>query len=153
MAWKNRKNTVDDFKARLVKSPDSDCILYIGTLGYNGYGTFAYDSRFYHAHRFAWEMEMGPIPDGMQIDHLCRVRNCCNVKHLEVVTPRENTLRGDTPAARNARKTHCKRGHEFTPENTRISKHGHRFERICRACARDHMRRIRAAKRSSQFSV
>lgn len=88
------------------------------------------------AHRYAYELLVGPIPDGLELDHLCRVRHCVNPAHLEPVTRRENLLRGETHAARNAAKTHCKRGHEFTPENTYYPKGG----RGCRTCRTAYMR-------------
>jgi hypothetical protein len=90
------------------------------------------------AHRIAYTLEHGPIPDGLTIDHLCRNRRCCNPAHLEAVTERENILRGTCPAAENARKTHCNRGHEFTPENTYDKREG---QRQCKTCMRDNDRR------------
>lgn len=83
------------------------------------------------AHRVAYEEFVGPIPEGLQIDHLCRNRGCVNPYHLEPVTQRENLLRGEGFAGRQARQTHCKRGHEFTAENTH---RGSKGERVCRAC-------------------
>jgi hypothetical protein len=74
---------------------------------------------------------VGKIPEGLQIDHLCRVRECANPAHLEAVTCRENLLRGDTVTAHNANKTHCVNGHEYTPENTAITRDGCRRCRIC----------------------
>ena len=85
------------------------------------------------AHRLAYEWFVGPIPEGLVLDHLCRNPRCCNPQHLEAVDHRENCLRGTSPWAQNARKTHCANGHEFTPENTRIS----RGARDCRACKRE----------------
>lgn len=84
-------------------------------------------------HRVVYEALVGPIPDGMVIDHLCRQPSCVNPAHLEPVTRRENVLRGLTLPAANARKTHCKHGHEFTPENTYLFPTG---TRGCRTCAR-----------------
>lgn len=84
-------------------------------------------------HRYVYEALVSEIPEGMELDHLCRVRHCCNPAHLEPVTPLENTMRGEGPTAVNARKTHCVHGHEFTPENTYIRPDG---SRKCIACRR-----------------
>ncbi len=97
-----------------------------------GYGHCARDSGY--AHRVSWEIANGPIPAGLTIDHLCRVRACVNPDHLDAVTIRENILRSPfAVAAINARKTHCVRGHPFDEENTRLDSHG---RRICRTCHR-----------------
>ena len=102
----------------------------------SGYGLIAISrTEKRSAHRVAYELSVGPIPDGMTIDHLCRVTQCVRARHLELVSPGENTRRGFSPPANNARKTHCKRGHEFTPENTKIV-NWHGEHRHCRACQR-----------------
>lgn len=93
------------------------------------------------AHRVGYEFAIGPIPDKLTLDHLCRVRHCVNPDHLEPVTRGENTLRGDSPWSINKRKTHCINGHEFTPDNTWTSKRG---ERHCRECTRIRKRQRRA---------
>jgi hypothetical protein len=87
-------------------------------------------------HRVTYRAFMGPIPDGMEIDHLCRNPPCCNPDHLEAVTHRENILRSTSPLAAHARKTHCIRGHEFTPENTVTRTRPGGTGRDCRACSR-----------------
>lgn len=74
----------------------------------------------YRAHRFIYELMRGPVPLGLVLDHLCRNRACVNPEHLEVVPNKVNVLRGVGLTAQNARKTHCKNGHEFTPANTRF---------------------------------
>ena len=94
-------------------------------------------------HRYFYEQAKGPIPPGMQIDHLCRVTLCCEPSHLEAVTNRENAMRGSSFSAVNARKEACLRGHEFTPENT--YKWRGKF-RQCRACVRE-LQRVRRARR------
>lgn len=83
------------------------------------------------AHRWAYEHYRGKIPFGVEPDHLCRVRECANPWHLELVTHRENVLRSNGVTAINARKTHCDYGHEFTEENTIARKDGGRACRLC----------------------
>lgn len=114
------------------------------------------------AHRALYELMVGPIPAGHDLDHLCHTadptclrdrdcphRACCNPAHLEPVTERENTLRGSSPIALNAAKTHCHNGHEFTPENTYVVRTAARRlpGRGCRECRRLYMRARRAAAR------
>jgi len=103
-----------------------------------------------YVHRLAFEAAFGPAPDGLQLDHLCRNRHCLNPLHLDPVTPRENTLRGTSPMAKNAAKTHCKHGHEFSIENTRIRPEG---GRSCRTCERATLRRRRERIRSERKSA
>lgn len=108
-----------------------DCWLWTAACNSEDYGHFWFDRRQHQAHRVAYELLVGPIPDGLQIDHLCRTPRCVNPAHLEPVTSRENTLRGRSPFALKAAQTHCKRGHEFTPENTEVPNRG---KRGCKAC-------------------
>ena len=115
------------------------CWLWTAGRVWNGYGQFKVAGRHVYAHRFAYELLVGPIPEGLTIDHLCRVRHCVNPAHLEPVTSRENTLRGDTPAARNAAKTHCPQGHPLEAGNLRLSEL-RRGGRACLICHREYQR-------------
>lgn len=110
-----------------------------------GYGQFTDGlGRQIRAHRFAYELLVGPIPEGLVIDHLCRNRACVNPAHLEPVTNHENILRGTRVGTR---ATHCRNGHERTPENTRLKVDG---SVTCRVCQRTWHRRRSAERRSSQ---
>lgn len=102
-----------------------------------GYGQYSLRRRMVKAHRVAYELHKGPIPDSLDLDHKCRNRRCVRPDHLEPVTTVVNTLRGEAPSAQNKRKTHCKNGHAFTPENTYVTPRG---TRNCRTCHRERSR-------------
>jgi hypothetical protein len=121
----------------------ADCWLWRGAVGYDGYGRTSDLQRRMMAHRVAYEMLVGPIPAGLVLDHLCRVRHCVNPAHLEPVTQRENIRRGAGLAARNASKTHCPRNHPYDEANTAY-RQGYRH---CRACERDRGARRRLLRR------
>lgn len=119
-----------------VRGPD-DCWEWLGsrspvTRRTGGYGKISVGGKMAYVHRVVYELTHGRIPDGLTIDHLCRNRACANPAHLEAVASRTNILRGDGACARHARKTHCSRGHEYTPENTYLW----RGQRQCRICIR-----------------
>jgi hypothetical protein len=123
------------------------CWLWMASTRY-GYGQFAIgDGRIPAAYRVAYEWANGPTPPGSHLDHLCRNRLCVNPSHLQPVSCGENILRGVGPSAKNLRKTHCVRGHEFTPENTRILRRFSRKGRVSRVCKRcDSLRSVKWAK-------
>jgi hypothetical protein len=108
---------------------EGDCWIWTGTtIGY-GYGRFGLTSKvLFVAHRWAWEDRYGPVPDGLQLDHLCRVPRCVNPDHLEPVTPHINTLRARRAAPA---RTHCDRGHELTEQNIRRNPKGWL---LCKTC-------------------
>lgn len=118
------------------------CWLWIGGPARAPYGLAHHEGRTISAHRLSFIAFVGPIPDGHQIDHLCRNTRCVNPAHLEAVSAAENVRR---ERARRQPKTHCLRGHEFTPENTRVHtrKDGGQT-RYCRACVnlRSRQRRV-----------
>lgn len=118
--------------------PDG-CWHWLGTINHSGYGYISVNGVLHMAHRVAYEQAVGPIPPGLVLDHVCHDpascvggkaclhRRCVNPDHLNLTTRGENTRRGG-----NTVKTHCKRGHEYTPENT--YRHGN--ARYCRECNR-----------------
>lgn len=119
---------------RVDKRPDG-CWQFTGALTSYGYSQVRLGTGRPCAlgHRVAYEALIGPVPDGLELDHLCRNRACVNPAHLEPVTHQVNLLRGQTINASKAQQTHCVNGHEFTADNTRIYRDG---TRRCRACDR-----------------
>lgn len=122
------------FEKFIERVPFSSCWFWIGALkDEQGYGSFQLGKRrSVRAHVFAFTQARGPVPVGLELDHLCRVRCCVNPDHLEPVTHRENVLRGEGLAAQHARRTHCKRGHTLETLGNR---------RFCRECGRRSNRR------------
>lgn len=125
------------FWAMVDKQSPTGCWLWTGPQDPRGYGRFWFEQKPSRAHRRSYEWLVGPIPEGLVLDHLCRVRNCVRPDHLEPVTNRENILRGVSPTARNAVKTHCSQGHPYDSSNTYVRPGG---GRDCRACKRNIMR-------------
>ena len=123
---------------------DGDCWMWQGTTDRNGYGDFWLDGRMRPAHRVAYELLVGEIPGGLDLDHLCRRRGCVNPDHCEPVTRRENLMRGWTVVRRNAEKTHCHRGHPFDEANTIREAGGRRCRECRRRTDREKKRRYRA---------
>lgn len=127
------------FWDKTIPEPNSGCILWTAGTTFGGYGVFRVHGRLKRAHIFSYELVHGSVPDGMQLDHKCRVPCCVNPGHLEAVTQRENILRGTAPPAINARMTVCINGHEFTTENTHIFYESNgKVHRRCKICLRQY---------------
>lgn len=127
------------------RSLGTPCHVFRGLKSKHGYGFINCGGRRRWVHRYVWEKEHGPIPDKMMIDHQCRNRACCNLDHLRLVTPKQNSNENIEGAMWqiNKAKTHCKNGHVFDLKNTRINPDG---KRDCRMCKRLKSRRDRANK-------
>ncbi len=147
---KRKTPALERFHASYKVNPEKGCWEWQGSL-YKGYAKFNDDGVAHKAHRYSYEMHVGPIPDGLVLDHLCRNRRCVNPKHLEPVTDAVNILRGVSPPAMNAQKTHCQNGHLLSGPNVYNAPNG---QRTCRECRRnylrEYMRRRRAKGRSDE---
>lgn len=115
-----------------ISEQENGCWVWTGAHNDWGYGRLKIPGtrRITGAHRVIYEAMLGPIPEDMEIDHKCRVTMCVNPGHMEPVTRKENMVRSHRDRDRKL-KTHCKRGHEYTPENTRINKRGNRHCIVC----------------------
>ena len=137
------------FWDRVVPAP-TGCWAWVGPQT-NGYGQYSASRTSKLAHRSVYLALVGPIPEGMTVDHLCHGwdlescqglgtscphRKCVNPHHFDLKTIGDNTLAGNSPSARHARKTHCVHGHPFTPENTRVYRTQWGMGRACITCAR-----------------
>lgn len=119
--------------SRLALVPDTGCWEWQGYRQPAGHGRVRVAGVKVLVHRWVWEFLVGEIPEGLELDHLCRNPPCANPEHLEPVTHQVNVLRGEAPAALNAVKTHCPADHPYDAENTRVDNLG---RRVCLTCKR-----------------
>jgi hypothetical protein len=126
------------FQNKIMPEPNSGCWLWTASVNRLGYGHFRWNGSIKGAHRVAYELAHGQIPDNFEIDHKCKVRSCVNPDHLELVTHKINVLRGDSPTAINARKSMCMHGHPLSDDG--------RGYRCCKTCSN-----LTSAERSRRY--
>ena len=132
---------------------DGECWVWVAAINkMTGYGAFYLGGRMISSHRYSYELVIGEIPEGLELDHLCRNRSCCNPFHLEPVTHRVNALRGDAAnggkrAAFLRSKTHCPSGHPLSGPNLYRSPSN---RRVCRTCSNASLQRSRARQREER---
>lgn len=144
------RDPLERFDLKWKLDPDTGCHVWTKANNGVGYGVFYADGKMHLAHRWRWELDNGPVPKGMVLDHFkCSNRGCANQAHVRPVSQRENLLRGEGATALNAAKTHCPQGHEYTEDNIYWHKDGSRDCKKCRTERRreqtDRERRARCA--------
>lgn len=130
-SWWELENKMKSIN-HLVKK-EGDCLRWKGNHFKQGYGRLQREGKIQSAHRYVWKKINGDIPGHLVIDHLCRVRDCVNINHMELVSQTENILRGIAPPSLNAKKKECCNGHLFSGYNLILMKNG---RRACRKCGR-----------------
>lgn len=149
MARGNPPNTIAKIQAKLVESP-TGCLEWFGTITGSkrgGYGAVSYQGRLWVVHKLLWEAEYGPVPDRLELDHICRNRRCANLNHLRIVTTLQNA---QASPLTNVSKTHCARGHAYDEINTRWYCRDNYWCRYCRKCQSINRKNFRA-KQKNQF--
>jgi hypothetical protein len=159
--WRLTVEITDNFwdekiASRLILDPETGCLVWTGAKTEDGYGqVYVPGVGTRSVHRVVYEKFNGPIPEGLQVDHLCRNPACSAIAHLEVVSPRLNTLRGATVTAQNASRTHCPYGHELAGANL-VAASLKRGQRQCRTCigvkSRLQAESIQAARKSLGYT-
>lgn len=135
------------FEARVFK-PETPCWNWRVNIGSSGYGKWTRSDRQAVAHRVAYELLVGPIPEGMQLHHKCFNRSCVNPEHLEPVTPKQNKAMSRGMGAVNKAKMTCVNGHPFDEANTYVTERGHRQ---CRACRKASVQKV--AERKPTYGI
>lgn len=150
MIWGDQRLPLGRFWSRVAIDESTGCWLWTSPLNKRtGYGQFAWRGKNSTPHRVSYQELVGPIPEDLVIDHLCRVRHCVNPAHMEAVTHQVNLLRGETHAAKNAAKTHCPQGHPLSGENLHVYVGKGVRKRQCKTCRakeshESYQRRLRA---------
>jgi hypothetical protein len=148
------QSTIDRFLDKVIPEPNSGCWLWVGPDDgrVDSYGKFRIEDKFFGAHVAGYLLLVGPVPEGLELDHLCRVKCCVNPHHLEPVTRLVNTQRA---LPHRKRPTHCPQGHEYTPENTIKTRPcaSYKYEgRQCRTCHSAYARSWEAKKKLKRLS-
>ena len=124
---------IERFWSNVRKS--GNCLIWTAAKSYNGYGRYRFNGKNWRAHRLVFILNNKKIPAGMYVDHTCRKRDCVNIKHLRLVTPKQNVIENSIAVpAINAKKKKCHKGHLFSKANTRVYKSG----RYCKKCAQEY---------------
>jgi len=140
-------HAIEDIRDRLILY-DGGCLIWTGYLDSGGYGRVGFKKKSHPVHRLLWHHYVGPIPEGLVLDHLCKNPSCANIEHMEVVTNEENIARGQLWESGNQRKTHCPQGHPYDEANTLRRKN--RNGRDCKTCHYAACKRKYYAKKALQ---
>jgi len=142
-----RKSALDRILERVTKDQRGSCWITGFTVRSNGYAGMRFEGKMHYVHRIAYRLLVGPIPEGLSLDHKCGNRLCCNPEHLEPVTTRENNRRAWArfPLGHPSRKTHCSKGHEYGPQDYCPNRTTRRCQECHRTYMRDRMRKLRVS--------